>query len=264
MLKKLFLSERFILLAILINAAVIFFISFPFLQDEKILLKADHFFVILFTVEAIVKIAHFGWSEYIKSNWNKFDFTIVVFSLPPLLCYWCLDIPNFSSILILRLFRLARLIRIVRIFHFVPNLKQLVLGLIRALKASLLVVAALLIFNFILAVLTCHLFGELAPQYFNDPLISFFTIFQMFTLEGWNEVPEAIALKTDYVTDGLVRVYFMLVVLSGGIFGMSLANAIFVDEMTIDNNIVLEEKVDQLQEQLNHIQALLERQTNDK
>jgi len=43
--------------------------------------------------------------------------------------------------------------------------------------------------------------------------------------------------------------------LMGGIFGMSLANAVFVDEMTMDNNLELEQKIDRLQEQ---IQALTE------
>ena len=38
---------------------------------------------------------------------------------------------------------------------------------------------------------------------------------------------------------------------------MSLANAIFVDEMTIDNNEVVEEKLDQLEKQIQELKGLL-------
>jgi voltage-gated sodium channel len=56
---------------------------------------------------------------------------------------------------------------------------------------------------------------------------------------------------------GLTRFYFILVVLSGGIFGMSLANAVFVDEMTSDNNEDLENKIDNLELQLKEIKEML-------
>jgi voltage-gated sodium channel len=42
----------------------------------------------------------------------------------------------------------------------------------------------------------------------------------------------------------------------GGIFGIGLANAVFVDEMTMDNNQELERKVDELTRE---IRALRER-----
>jgi voltage-gated sodium channel len=44
----------------------------------------------------------------------------------------------------------------------------------------------------------------------------------------------------------------------GGIFGMSLANAIFVDEMTMDNNQKREKKIDALQQEIVKIRKLLE------
>ena len=62
----------------------------------------------------------------------------------------------------------------------------------------------------------------------------------------------------------MVRFYFMFVVLSGGIFGISIANAVFVDEMTIDNNIVLEEKIDLLNDKIERLEVLLlERRKED-
>ena len=58
----------------------------------------------------------------------------------------------------------------------------------------------------------------------------------MFTIEGWYEIPDALAASgLDSATVMLVRGYFVLAVLVGE-FGLSLANAVFVDEMTADNN----------------------------
>ena len=47
-----------------------------------------------------------------------------------------------------------------------------------------------------------------------------------------------------------VLVVFVLAVLVGGILGLSLANAVFVDEMTADNNDRLEQMVSDLREEL--------------
>ena len=47
--------------------------------------------------------------------------------------------------------------------------------------------------------------------------------------------------------------------MGGGIIGMSLVNAIFVDEMTMDNNDELSSKVDRLQAQLEELKALIEK-----
>ena len=116
----------------------------------------------------------------------------------------------------------------------------------------------LLFFNFLLSILTTHLYGKMAPDMFGNPLHSFYTIFQLFTLEGWNEIPQTIADSTDNTTTiFLTRMYFAIIVLLGGIFGMSLANAIFVDEMTMDNNEAVEEKLDKMELQIQELKALL-------
>ena len=56
---------------------------------------------------------------------------------------------------------------------------------------------------------------------------------------------------------GVSRFYFIIVVLLGGIFGMSLANAVFVDEMTSDNNSDVEDKIDNLEKQIAELKSLL-------
>ncbi|MEZ4887348.1 MAG: ion transporter [Chitinophagales bacterium] len=257
-----FLSNRITYSAIVLNAVVIFLLSFPNIDNdfEWILLWLDTFFVLFFVFEAISKIHYFKPSAYFNDKWNTFDFAIVVLSLPSLLMPIIPALPDLSFMLLLRLFRLVRLFRF---FGFVPHLQQLIEGLGRAFKASIFILMALALYNFILAVFSCHLFSKYSVEHFGDPIISFFTIFQMFTLEGWNDIPNTIELNSNGSIGGWCKLYFAFVVLTGGIFGLSITNAIFVDEMTIDNTAILEEKIDHLQQQINQLQTFLEEKSNN-
>ena len=247
MLKRLFLNERIILVAIILNAAVIFALYFPDLRDSTVLLVLDHLFLLFFVAELIVKLAVLGPREYFRTTWNRFDFVIVLGSLPVLLEPLIAAPEGAGLLILLRLFRVVRLIRFLR---FIPNIEQVIRGLQRALKASVFVLAALAFLNLVLAIVTCHFYARIDPEHFGNPLVSAYSIFQLFTLEGWNEIPAAITSNPDKpmsdVMIGMTRFYFVVVVVIGGLFGMSLANAVFVDEMTMDNNRELEAKVDEL------------------
>ena len=254
--KKIFLSEKIILIAIITNAIVIFWMSFPEWRDHQGLKIIDELFIFFFLIEAIVKISALGANTYFKDNWNRFDFALVVGSVPALLSAF-LPIPNTSILLI---FRLLRLVRLVKFLWFIPNMKHILVGLGRAFKASIFVLLALAFLNLLLSIISCQLFGQNTPELFETPITASYTIFQMFTVEGWNEIvgqveesnPEHSALMI-----AGIRIYFVIVVLFGGVFGMSLANAIFVDEMTIDNNEILEGKIDILQEKIEQLQQTL-------
>ncbi|MEN0005517.1 MAG: ion transporter [Bacteroidota bacterium] len=249
------------MIAILLNALVITLMYFPHFEGVIWLELLDQFFILLFIVEAIVKIQDLKPKGYFADPWNRFDFFVVIASLPTLLMHF-FPIPDTSLLLLLRLFRLVRLVRFI---SFVPHLQKIIAGLGRALKASLFVLLALFFLNFLLAIFTCHFYGARAPEYFGDPLVAAYSIFQLFTVEGWNEIPQAITQEGDHpVLIGVTRLYFALVVLIGGIFGMSLANAVFVDEMTMDNTDAIEDKINNMQQQLEELKHLLQQQQTDK
>jgi len=260
MLKRLFLNERAMLMAIILNAVVIFALYFPELRDNWWLLTIDHAFIVFFLIEVIVKLRVLKPKAYFAGPWNRFDFIIVVGSLPVFLEGF-LDIPDAAMLLVL--LRLFRLIRLVRFLRFIPNIEHVMTGLGRAIKASVFVLGVLIFLNFMIAIITCHFYADEAPQYFGNPLVSIYSVFQLFTLEGWNEIPAAIVNNTHSpLTNtgiGVTRFYFALIVVLGGIFGMSLANAVFIDEMTMDNNDALEKKVDTLTEEVRALRKLLEK-----
>jgi voltage-gated sodium channel len=216
----------------------------------------DYICVIFFLLEAVLKIRRDGWPHYWSSAWNKFDFSVVVISMPALLGPF-FDVSQFAFVLILRLGRLFRLFRILR---FIPNLDHLVIGVRRALRASIGVFLALLLINLILAVMATLLFRDLDPEHFGNPVSAGYSIFQVFTVEGWNEIAENLehrakesgAVKSTLLIAG-TRLFFVVAVLIGGILGLSLANAVFVDEMMMDNTVVLERKVDALIEEVRRL-----------
>lgn len=245
MIKKLFLNDKFILALIFINAIILFAGGYVNTSNERqILLIADNFITALFLVELIIKFDEYGIRNYFRSNWNRLDFILIVLSIPALLTFlFNINILDFSFLLV---FRILRVFKAFRFFKFIPNVDQLVSGIQRAIKTSLFVFAGFLIYIFIIGILSYYLFENSGSDFFSDPLVSFYSTFKIFTIEGWFEIPEQISDGYSKTSTFFTYLYFIFVVLSGGIFGLSLVNSIFVDSMVSDNNDTLEKKIDNL------------------
>jgi voltage-gated sodium channel len=259
MFQRIFLNNTFILTLIALNALIIFIQGFvPSDTDAGQWLNgADHLLTLLFLVEAVVKISAWGARTYFTGGWNVFDFILVLVALPSLI-FWLTPVHVVQLDFLLAL-RVLRIFKFFRVLRFVPNVENLILGIIRAMQSSVLVVLAFFLFNFIFAILSFNLFGELAPEYFGNPLLAFYSTFKIFTVEGWYEVPDLIAERSsDLWLAILARVYFVLLLFGGGIFGLSLINSIFVESMMSDNTKDLEEKVDELSEEIRRLREKLE------
>jgi voltage-gated sodium channel len=258
-------SDRLVMAVIVLNATalVLHQMARRGSPSAHLWFWVDYVCVVFFLVEAVLKIRRDGWPLYWTSGWNRFDFTVVVISLPALAGPF-LDLRQFAFVLILRLGRLFRLFRILR---FIPNLDHLVSGIRRALRASIGVFLALVLINLILAVMATLLFRDIDPEHFGNPVSSGYSIFQVFTVEGWNDIAERIeerAAAEGSTNSRLLvagtRFFFVAAVLIGGILGLSLANAVFVDEMMMDNTVNLERKVDALAEEIQRLREDLKPQ----
>jgi len=216
----------------------------------------DYACAIFFVLEASLKIGRDGFKGYWKSGWNKFDIIIVLISLPVLIKpIGLLDTSWFATFLVLRLGRLFRLFRLLK---FIPDQEHMLIGIRRALKASVAVFGAIVIVNLVLAIGGSLLFGKFAPEYFGNPLLAVYSTFKIFTMEGWYEIPDVLAARADSDAVAVIaRLYFVAVVVIGGIIGLSLANAVFVDEMTMDNTEKLEDKVQILLDEVRALKAQL-------
>lgn len=247
---RLFVRERIVMAVILLNAITVFLHAFQDIpQDWRLgLYWIDYGCALFFVVELSTKVGLRGWERFWRRGWNRFDFVVVVLSLPFLLSPMpFVNLEGFSAILLLRL---GRVFRVLRLFHFIPNRTEIQRGITRALRASLGVFLAIFLYTFILTLFSHSLFHDHAPSYFGDPLLSMYSMFQIFTVEGWYEIPNQIARQSGWVLGAFARVYFSFSVLTGGIIGLSLANAVFVDEMVIDNTRHIESDLQSLKAQV--------------
>lgn len=248
--------SNFVAGIIIVNFVVLIFEAFPVVREQfgTTLFWIDYFCVWVFLVEAISKIRSFGWKEYIGSYLNKFDFIIVVVSSPCIISPF-IESGDFSLILLLRT---ARLIRFFKILKFIPNSEHLIQGILRALKASVGVFAGLFLLLAFASVSGTMMFGHIAPHIFGDPFTSAYSMFQVFTVEGWFEVPDQLISYRDSILWAFfVRSYFIVFVVVGGLIGLSILNAVFVDALVADNTDHLEEKMDKILEDIKTIQISL-------
>lgn len=245
------IQESTVATAIGVYAFATFLDNFPGInqfsrEHGHFLFWVEYVCTLYFVIEAILKIREQRVSGYWENGWNRFDFIVVVVSLPFLLTpFNIFEADNvFATVLILRTGRLLRLLRLLR---FIPNGPKIWLGIKRSLKASVGVFLALLLLNLMFAMGAAFFFKDFAPEHFGDPLSSAYTLFKVFTVEGWYEIPDLISERSGSEGMGMfVRGYFVVAVVIGGILGLSLANAVFVDEMTADNTVKVEMMVEEL------------------
>lgn len=271
-LKKIFLNDKIILSLISINAVIIFLQGFPAqaigVQTHHILMLVDDIISVCFLVEVLVKGRHFGVKEYLKSTWNKFDVGLILLSLPPLLARIFIDYET-ANIGFLLVFRVFRVFKFFRFIQFFPQVEHIFNSIREAMRASFMVLIGFFLFVFIMSILSCYMYQNIAPEYFGDPIVSYYSMFKVFTIEGWNTIPETINTSegVNVYQAFFTKLYFMFILVFGGVIGLSIVNSIFVDAMVSDNNDELEEQVGfikddvkRLEEKVDRILGLLEAQ----
>ena len=252
MIRKLFLKDRFILVLILINAAVLFIGGYNTTDNQKhIFFLIDNIITSLFIIELIIKFNEYGVKGYFKSGWNRLDFILIILSAPALISFvFNIQIFDVSFLLVFRIFRVFKAFRF---FKFIPNVGGLIADVKRALDTSLFILIGFIIYIFIVGTLSFYLFNGSDTEYFTSPMISLYSTFKIFTIEGWYEIPEQICANYSSLATFFTYFYFIFVVVTGGIIGLSLVNSIFVDSMLSDNTDDIEKKIDALDIKLNEL-----------
>src|SRR5699024_2632025 len=164
-----------------------------------------------------------------------------------------LNTADWSFLLALRVFRVFK---VFRVFTFIPGINNLINSIKRGVKASVLILISFVIFLFAVSILSNNLFHE--AEVYNNPATSLYTTVQLISIEGWYEIPEAIQEDLPEMNVFFMRLYFVVVLIVGGIFGLSFVNAVLVDSMTMDNTDNLEDKVDQLSEEIRELKKMLQ------
>lgn len=128
--------------------------------------------ITIFTIEILLRIYVYKWA-FFKDPWSIFDFTVVAISL----------VPTSSGFEILRVLRVLRLFRLITA---VPQMKKIVSALVSVIPGMLSVIALMTLFFYIFSIMATQLFSEKFPDWFGTLGDSFYTLFQVMTLESWS------------------------------------------------------------------------------
>ncbi len=247
--KKLFLNDRFIMSVILLNCVILFVEEMGMMHPA--IVAVDVICLLIFTIEMIVKHSQQGAKRYWSNGWNRMDGILVMVglaSLPGMLLP--VEAPDLSVLLALRTLRIFRFFKVIHLF---PNFTSIMRNFGRALSDSASLFVGYLVILFMSSMISCELFAERAPELFGDPLLSIGSTFRLFTIEGWYEIPDAICADLVRPLSTLVYIYFIGLLVLGGIIFMSLLNSVFVDAMVSDNNDEVLKKLEEIKKELEEL-----------
>ena len=203
-----------------------------------ILLPLDVAFTIFFIIEMIIKIKYFG-KTFFKDKECVFDLSIVVISTIPLFGLFSLDW--------IQVMRLTRIFKSLRLFELIPNYKKLLINFRLVIRSCIGILVGLSILIFLLSIILSSLYGSIVPEYFRNPLESIYSVFRLFSIEGWYDIAE----HSSYIMGYLSKFFLSGIVLVFGIFGMGFVSSMFIDA---DNNDEVLQRLSKLEEILKKIQ----------
>lgn len=268
--KKIFNNEKLIFLLIVINIIIIYLHSFNFFEAYyKIFDVLDIILTILFSFEIThsIFIVHSSFSSYFKNNWNKLDFISVALSIPSIFILFDSDFEILTGFIALRSLRIFKTLRII---EFIPGGKKISKKLFSAFKGVTFILFTFVVFTTVISLISVSLFKKVAPDYFQNAFDSFYTIFKIFSGDGFSDVVTQIQNNSSVSATVFAKLYFVLIVFSGSILGLSLINSVFINEMNtivdeVDENNdksienlktqikALNSKQDKIMEQLNRL-----------
>ncbi len=254
---KIFLNDRIINIVILLNIITIVIEEYGYYSS--VIEIVDYGTIFFFIFEMIAKQRKWGFMNYWKNGWNRLDGSLVIISLPSIGALFFPETFNSNASFILCL-RILRVFRFFRLTHFFPNFTAIANNFKKALRDSSAVIIIAFMIMIMFALICCSLFKQSAPQFFDTPSNALYSVFRLFTIEGWYEIPDTVAAEYTPAVASVIRCFFCFILILGGIICMSLINSIFVDAMVSDNNDEMIEKINRLEKK---IDTLLKERDNE-
>lgn len=166
--------NRFILTLILLNAVILGMETSTTLMAQygPMLLMLDKIMLAIFVLELLLRIFVHRLA-FFKDPWSLFDFAVVAIAL----------IPASGPLAVLRS---LRVLRVLRVLSMVPSMKRVVSALLGSLPGLASIAMVLLLIYYVFAVIATKLFSAAFPEWFGSIGASFYTLFQVMTLESWS------------------------------------------------------------------------------
>ena len=168
-------TQRLLIILIVVNAIILGIETnkniMAVIGHELIMI--DHAILWVFIAEIVVLIAARGW-HFFKDPWSIFDFLVVAIAL----------VPATGSLSVLRA---LRVLRILRLINKIESMRRVVSALLGSLPGLGSVFGLVLIVFYVSGVIATNMYAADFPERFGTLGMSFFTLFQVMTLEGWSE-----------------------------------------------------------------------------
>lgn len=208
---------------------------------------AEKFLIIsslIFIVEIMLRLIYLRMSFW-RNGWNMFDLLVTAIS----------SLYMIPSVMSLRLLRLVRLSRLFRLFSLNSHLRNLTNSLVIAFPRVLWTGVFFASLFIIYATIGIDIYGKTHPEHFGSIGDSFYSLFQIMTLESWSSGIAKDIMQT-HTYSWLYFVSFILIstyILLNLLFGVITSAAIEAYEKgdKCDN-------IDELKDELKGLYAKLE------
>jgi voltage-gated sodium channel len=212
--------QRFIIAVIIVNAVTLGLETSPgaVAAAGGLLAMLDRIALSIFVVEIALKLVVYR-HNFFRDGWNVFDFVVVSVTLAP----------AGEGVAVLRALRILRALRLVSV---VPSMRKVVNALLKAIPGMTSVLTLLLLVFYIAAVMATKLFAESFPDWFGSLGASFYTLFQVMTLESWSMG----IVRPVMEVYPLAWLFFVLFILLTTFAVLNLFIAIVVDAMSVTDH----------------------------
>ena len=226
------LFESFIMGCILLNC-VVMSLDYDGMSEsyQNALEGFNVIFVVIFTVEMVLKLIALGPKQYVEDAWNRFDGSLVLLSYVG----YIPGLQGGSGLNVIRLFRICRLFRLVKRFK---RLSQLFETLMAASPAMVNIGMFLAVIFYLFAVIAVALFGHIVHsddglddhanfENFGNALL---TLYRLATADGWEAASMGSGVAEPFCEpeldncgdDLLATVFFSLFMLVGALVMVNL------------------------------------------
>jgi voltage-gated sodium channel len=252
--------QHFIVFLIVLNAALLGLETNAEIVEAygRELVFIDHGILMIFTLEIVLLMASRG-GKFFHDPWCVFDFIVIGISF----------VPATESLSVLRS---LRVLRVLRLINKVESMRKVVAGLLSSLPGLGSVVSLILIIFYVSAVIATNVFGSAFPDLFGTLGNTFFTLFQVMTLESWSDgIARPVMEHFPYAW-----VFFVFFILIATFVVVNLFIAVIVDSLTSDpeeklgiqthhhQTVRVEEEIAALRQELQELKVLLIQSAKDK
>lgn len=178
--------DQAIIAVIVINAITLGLETWPAFVTKfgNVLSALDRTALTIFVVELLLRFFVYR-ARFFHDPWRVFDFVVVAIALVP-------AAGPFSVL------RALRVLRVLRLVSLVPSMRGVVSALLAALPGMASIIGLMALVLYVSAVMATKLFGAAAPEFFGTLGASFFTLFQVMTVEGWPDIARDVMKEAPY------------------------------------------------------------------